>query len=117
MPCAVRSALLARLGEGCAIWLELQEGDQLIECGGDCTVLNVNGDVSRLHDEESSRSEMMSDEVGELMMLQVLPCKLCAGDPLVAAKSSSFLYFFPCYLRFVSLRCFFGLRARDGTVL
>ena len=66
MPCAVRSALLARLGEGCAIWLELQEGDQLVECGGDWTVLNVNGDVSRLHD--SNGSEMMSDEVGEKMM-------------------------------------------------
>ena len=87
MPCAVRSALLARLGEGCAIWLELQEGDQLIECGGHWTVLNVNGDIGRLHDEESSMSEMMSDEVGEVMMLQVLPCKLCAGDPLVVAKS------------------------------
>ena len=84
MPCAVRSALLARLGEGCAIWLELQEGDQLIECGWDITVFNLNGDVCGLHDEESSRSEMMSDEVGEIMMLQVLPCKLCAGDPLVA---------------------------------
>ena len=46
--------------------------------------VNVNGDVGRLHDDESSKSEMMSNDVGELMM-QVLPCNLCAyysmGDP------------------------------------
>ena len=74
MPCALRSALWARLGEGCAIWLELQEGDQLIECSWDWTVFNLNGDVCGLHDEESSRSEMVSDEVGEIMMLQVQSC-------------------------------------------
>ena len=84
MPCGVRSALLAGLGEGGAIWLDLQKGDQLVKGGGDWEVLNVNGDVGRLHDDESSESEMMSNDVGELMM-QVLPCNLCAcsstGDP------------------------------------
>ena len=45
MPCSARSALLAGLGESCAVWLELQEGDQLVKSGGDRLVVNVNGDV------------------------------------------------------------------------